>query len=124
MRLAVVALAIAAAILHPAVDDWQLALPAGSGAWVAPLQRLLSAPIQPAVPADSLGADDRHTEVCECDCGPSPVAHLATTEAVLLVAAGCALWPLLDVLQLAKRAWQRRVAAAERVLQVRPPDRP
>ena len=104
------------------------ALPAGGGAWVAPFQRFLEARAAPVLPAHDLAAYDRRHEVSECECNATAGANLPVGEAASLVALGFGLWPLLDILYLAKRAWQRRVQAAERALQapllLRPPDRP
>ncbi len=85
---------------------------------------MLASPLGPATPADQAGAHDRLSEVCECICSPSTARALPGAEAVFYILAGFAMWPALDVLHMAKKAWQRQVAAAERGLLLRPPDRP
>jgi len=57
----------------------------------------------------------------DCCC---PRLQLPVGEAAFFFLCGLLVWPALDLLWLLKLAWQRRVAALSRALQVRPPDRP
>ena len=127
MRVAALALALAASLLRPATEDWRVALPHGGAAWLAPLQRFVEARYPPAAPAHEVATDDRRNESLACDCSCEPQV-LPLGEAASVFLCGVAFWPVLDLLQLAKRAWQRRVQALERILQgpllLRAPDRP
>ena len=111
--------ALAAAILRlPGGEHWQIALPSLQPRWIAALERWVA----PAHELDSSELrDDNVAPVCSCDC---PAAAVELSDLGLAFLAGIAVWPVTDVLRLFKLAWQRQVGAAERQLQLRPPDRP
>ena len=118
MRLAAICLAIAAAVLKPSGPDWQLALPAVPSRLLVALDSWTKQPV--AVPVPHRGESEHPTCVCDCPAAePLEPALLAWA-----FAAGIAAWPAADVVRLCKLAWHRQVAAAERALQLRAPDRP
>ena len=113
--------ALAVALLRPPSDPL-VSLPAQPGTdWLPALDRLVrwSQPLGPSVLEEGPRSSEPSLHDCCC-----PVPRLELTEAALFSLGGLLVWPALDVLWLIKLAWQRRVSALSRVLQVRPPDRP
>ena len=118
MRLAAALVALTAAVLRP--PEWQLSLPGQQPGLVSLVEKWFSAP-RPAA-AKPAPHDESDQPTCVCDC---PAAeHLEPTLLAWAFAAGIAAWPAADVVRLCKLAWHRQVAAAERALQLRAPDRP
>jgi hypothetical protein len=123
MRTLAGVLAIAFALLRPGLEEGHLALPSlRAPEWWALLQRVPGLKQRQGSAVLSTATDLSHCPEAECDCAAA--SRLDAVEAFWFLAAGVALWPLIDVLRLAKLVWQQRVAAVERRLQIRPPDRP
>ncbi len=117
-------LALSLAVIRPAPSEFGLAVPHAPPSWHTALNQALHAwtskvEVEPAEPFES---DQGAAPACECLCNVTE--RLQVPEAALFVAVGFSLWPFLDLLHLLKKAWQKQVAAAERRLQLRPPDRP
>ncbi len=117
-------LALTLAVIRPVPIELGLAVPHAPPSWHAALGQALHAWTSrvEAAPAEPLESDHDAVAACECLCNLTE--RLSAPEAVLYVALGFALWPFLDLLHLLKKAWQKQVAAAERRLLLRPPDRP
>jgi hypothetical protein len=121
MRAAAFALAAAAAVLGPASTDWHLALPTGPRGFLGLVEDWARAPRRPT---ERVGHDVEASPVCACSC---PLADGEPSDPTLVgwaFVAGVAAWPAADIIRLGKLAWQRQVAAVERALQLRAPDRP
>ena len=111
----------ALAILRPPLDG-TVSLPGRPTAdWLSALERHWSRQPLPAEPTQESSLPVSEPLACDCDC---PAPRLEWSDAGVFFGAGLRLWPALDVFWLFRLAWQRRVAALARALQVRPPDRP
>ena len=105
-------------------SEFGLAVPHAPPSWHAALGQALNVWTSrvESVPAEPL--ESNHDAVAACECICNLTERLPISESALLVALGFSLWPFLDLLHLLKKAWQKQVAAAERRLLLRPPDRP
>ena len=121
MRAAAIALAAAAAVLGPAGSDWHLAVPSAPRGILGLFEDWVRAP---ARSAERVGHDEESPPACLCSCPPTEGDRHDPSVLGWAFAAGVAAWPAADVARLIKLAWQRRVASAERALQLRAPDRP
>ena len=121
MRAAAIALAAGAAVLGPASSDWQLAALSAPRGILGVFEDWARASPRPV---ERAGHDEESSPACACTC---PSADGEPSDPTLLgwaFVAGVAAWPAADVIRLGKLAWQRQVAAVERALQLRAPDRP
>ncbi len=120
MRASAVVLAFAAALLRPSSPDWQLSLPSAHPGILAAVESWFSPALRPS--AEPVRRDEAVSSTCTCK---RPAAeHLEPSVLARAFVAGLAGWPAADLAWLCKLAWQRQVAAAERALQVRAPERP
>ena len=119
-------LALGIALLRPPSDSLVPLCGPSSADWLPALERFWWRRQPQVAPAVESNAPAHELAGCDCPCAACPCAapRLEVSDAARCFAAGLAIWPALDVLWLVKLAWQRRVAALARALQVRPPDRP
>ena len=117
-------LALTLAVIRPVPSEFGLAVPHAPPSWHAALGQALNAWTTRAESISVKPLDSDHDAVAACECICNFSERLPISESALFVALGFSLWPFLDLLHLLKKAWQKQVAAAERQLLLRPPDRP